>query len=77
MDMGVKLEGTAPGMEDAEETGQISADKLIIWDQFLHPFRGSLKQGRVGCLLVGTDEAAQTFGDGKGKQEMVTWELAF
>ena len=56
MDVGVKLQGTTPGVEDAEEPREICADELFIRDQFLYRFGGSLEQGRVGCPLVLTDE---------------------
>jgi hypothetical protein len=77
MDMGVKLEGAAPGVKDAKETRAICADELFIGDQFLNRFGGSLEQGGVGRPLVVTDEAAQTLRDGKGEHEVVTWELPF
>jgi hypothetical protein len=77
MDMGVKLEGTSPGVEDAEEPREICADKLFIRGQFLHRFGGCLEQGRVGCSLVLANESAQTLWDGKGEQEMMAGELPF
>lgn len=75
MDMGVILEGTSPGVKDAEEPREICADKLFIRDQFLHSFGGGLEQGRVRYSLVLTNESAQIFRDGKSEQEMVTGEL--
>ena len=58
MDMGVKLEGSSPGVKDAQEPREICADELFIGDQSLDRFGRSFKEGRVGCFLVGTDEAA-------------------
>jgi len=77
MDMGVILQGSPPGVQDAEETREICADELLIGDQFLHRFGGSLEQGRVGCPLVLSNEAAQALRDGKGDQKMMTRELPF
>jgi len=67
MDMGVILQGTTPGVQDAEEPREICADELFIRDKFLHRFGGGLEQGRVGCPLVVANEAAQTLRDGKGE----------
>jgi hypothetical protein len=77
MDMGVKLEGPTPGVEDAEEPREICTDKLFIRDRFLHCFGGCLEQGRVGCSLVLANESTQTLWDGKGEQEMMAGELPF
>jgi hypothetical protein len=77
MDMGVKLEGSSPGVEDSEEPREICTDELFIQDKFLHRFGGGLEQGRVGYPLVLANEAAQTLRDGKGEQEMMAGELPF
>ena len=77
MDMGVKLEGTPPGVEDAEEPREICADIMFIQSKLLNSFGGSLEQGRVGYPLVFANEAAQVLRDGKREQEMVTGELPF
>jgi len=77
MDMGVILEGSSPGVKDAEETREISADVMLIRSKFLHSFGGGLEQGRVRYPLVLTNEAAQFLRDGKSEQEMVTGELPF
>lgn len=77
MDMGVKLEGSSPGVKDAEESREISADVMLIRSKFFHRFGGSLEQGRVRYPLVLTNESAQTLRDGKSEQEMVTGELPF
>jgi len=77
MDMGVIVEGSSPGVKDTEESWEITADIVFIEGEFFDGLRGSFKQGRIGDLLVLTDEAAQTLRDGKGEQEMVTGELPF
>jgi hypothetical protein len=77
MEMGVILEGSPPGVQDAEETGQISADEFFIRGEFLHRFGGGFEQGRVGYPLVLANESAQTLRGGKSEQEMVTGELPF
>jgi hypothetical protein len=75
MDMGMILQGSSPGVEDPKETGEISADVLLIKGELFDGLRGGLEQGRVSHPLVLSDEAAQMFRDGKGEQEMVTGEL--
>jgi hypothetical protein len=77
MDMGVKLEGATPGVEDAKEAGEITADVVFVEGEFFDGLRGGLEQGRVSHLLVFSDEAAQAFRDSKREHEMMTWELAF
>jgi hypothetical protein len=77
MNMGVILEGSSPGVKDAEESREISADVMLIRSKFLHSFGGGFEQGRVSCPLVFADEAAQILWDGKSEQEMVTGELPF
>jgi hypothetical protein len=77
MEVGVILQGTSPGVKDAEETREISADVMLIRSKFLHSFGGGLEQGRVRYPLVLTNEAAQILRDGKSEQEMVTGELPF
>jgi hypothetical protein len=75
MEMGVILQGTSPGVKNAEETREISADVMLIRSKFLHSFGGGLEQGRVRYPLVLTNESAQILRDGKSEQEMVTGEL--
>ena len=38
MDMGVKLQGPSPGVKDAEESREISADVMFIRSKFLYSF---------------------------------------
>jgi hypothetical protein len=75
MEMGVILQGTSPGVKNAEETREITADVMLIRSKFLHSFGGGLEQGRVRYPLVLTNESAQILRDGKSEQEMVTGEL--
>ena len=77
MDMGVKLQGTAPGVKDAEESREITADVMLIQGKFLDRFGGSFEQGRVSHALVFTNESAETLRDGESDQEMVAGELPF
>ena len=44
MDMGMILQGASPGMQNAEETGKVSADVLLIQGQFFDGIGGSLEQ---------------------------------
>ena len=75
MDMGMILQGTSPGVEDSEESREITADVFLIRSKFLHSFGRSFEQGRVGEPLVFANEAAKILRDGKSEQEMVTGEL--
>jgi hypothetical protein len=77
VDMGVILQGTPPGVEDAKESREITADILLIRGEFFDSLGGGLEEGRVSHPLVFANEGAQIFGDGKGEQEMMTGELAF
>ena len=77
MDMGVKLQGPSPGVKDAEESREISADVMFIRSKFFDRFGGGFEQGRVSWPLVFANEAAQVLWDGKGEQEMMTGELLF
>ena len=72
MEMGVILQGSSPGVKDAEETREISADVMLIRSKFLHSFGGGIEQGRVRYPLVLTNEAAQFLRDGKSEQETGT-----
>jgi hypothetical protein len=77
MEMGVILEGSSPGVEDAEESREITADVVFVEGEFFDGLGGGLEQGRVSHPLVFANEATQIFRDGKGEQEMMTGELAF
>jgi len=77
MEMGVIFEGSSPGVEDAKESWEITADVVFVEGEFFDGLGGCLEQGRVSHPLVFANEAAQIFRDGKGKQEMMTGELAF
>ena len=75
MDMGVILQGSPPGVKDAEKSWEISADVLLINGEFLDGLGGGFEQGRVSHPLVLSNEAAQILRDGKSEQEMVAGEL--
>ena len=64
MDMGVKLEGSSPGVKDAEESREISADVVLIWSEFLDGVGRGFEQGRISHPLVLTDEAVEVVRDG-------------
>ena len=74
--MGMILQGSAPGMEHAEEAWEVGADMLGILGEFFDGLGGSLEQSGVAKALVLADERAQLLWDGKGDQEVVTRELA-
>ena len=70
------VQGSSPGVQDAEEAGEIGADVLLIEGEFFDGIGGSLEQSGVSQALVSPHEVAQRFWDRKGNQEMVSWELA-
>ena len=76
MDMGMILQGSSPGVQDAEEAGNIGTDVILIEGQFFDGVRGSLEQSGVSQALVLSDEVAQRFWDRKRNEEMVAGELA-
>jgi hypothetical protein len=47
MEMGVILQGTSPGVEDAEESWEITADVVFVEGEFFDGLGGGLEQGRV------------------------------
>jgi hypothetical protein len=75
MDMGVKLQGTSPGVKDPQESRKITADVLFIQSELLDGLGGGFKQGGVRRSLVFTDKVAKLFWDGKGYHEMVAGKL--
>ena len=76
MDMGMVLQGSSPGVKDAEETRQISTEVMLIGGKFFDGLRRGLKQGRVSAALVFADEGAHCFWDRKSDEKMVRGELA-
>jgi len=58
MEMGVILEGSSPGVEDAEESWEITADVVFVEGEFFDGLGGGLEQGRVSHPLVFANEAA-------------------
>ena len=70
------VQGSSPGVQDAEESGEIGPDVLLIEGEFFDGIGGSLEQSRVSQALVLPHEGAQRFWDRKGNQEMVSRELA-
>ena len=47
VNMGMVLQLTAPGMQHAEEAGQIAADVFFIGRKFFDGIGRSFKQGRI------------------------------
>jgi hypothetical protein len=76
VDVGVILQGTSPGVEDAKESWEITADIVFVEGEFFDGLGGGLEEGRVSHPLVFANEATQIFRDGKGEEEMMTGELA-
>ena len=70
------LQGSSPGVQNAEEAGNIGPDVILIEGEFFDGLRGSLEQSGVSHALVLPHEVAQRFWDRKGNEEMVAGELA-
>ena len=47
MDMGMILQGSSPGVQDAEEAREIGTDVLLIEGEFFDGVRGGLEQSGV------------------------------
>ena len=76
VDVGMVLKSSSPGVEHAEEAWEIGTDVFGISDELVDRRRGRLKQSRVPEALVLANEGTQLFGDCKGDQEMMPWQLA-
>jgi hypothetical protein len=76
VDVGMVLKSSSPGVEHAEEAWEIGTDVFGISDELVDRRRGRLKQSRVPDTLVLANEGTQLFGDCKGDQEMMSWQLA-
>lgn len=70
MDVRVVLELSAPGMQDAGETRQVSTDKACLFGEAFDGLRGRFEQGRIGELLMRADEGSEGFGDGEGDEKV-------
>ena len=63
-----------PGMKDREEAWKICADVFGVKGKLFDGLRGGFEHGRIPCSLMGADECAKLFGDGKGNHEVVSGE---
>ena len=70
------VQGSSPGVQDAEEAGEIGPDVLLIEGEFFDGVGGSLEQSGVSQALVLAHERTQLFWDGKRDEEVVTRQLA-
>jgi hypothetical protein len=76
MDMGMILQGSSPGVKDAEEAWEIGPDVLLIKGELFDRRRRGLEQSRVTQALVLAHERTQLLRNGKRDQEVMAWELA-
>ena len=58
VDVGVILQGTSPGVEDAKESREITTDVVFVEGEFFDGLGGCLEEGRVSHPLVFANEAA-------------------
>jgi hypothetical protein len=73
--MGMILELSAPGMQDAGEPREVGPDEALGGGQ---PFEGRgrcLQQGLVRGALMRADEGPEGFGDSEGKEEVRPGQL--
>jgi hypothetical protein len=68
------LELPAPGMQDTRKTGEISADEAGLAGEAFEGFRRRLEHGLGGQPGMGAAEGAQGVRDGKGDEEVRSWE---
>ena len=60
------LQGSSPGVQNAEEAGEIATDVLLIEGEFFDGIGRSLEQSGVSDALVLSYKRAQRFWDGEG-----------
>ena len=66
---------SAPGRQDTRKTGESSAEEAGIAGEALEGFRRRLEQGLGGQPGMRAAEGAQGCRDGKGDEEVRSWEL--
>ena len=75
MDVGVVLELSSPGVQDAGETREVSADETLVFGEPFEGERRGVEQGLVGEALMGADKGTQGLRDGEGAEEVRPREL--
>ena len=70
------LQGSSPGVQDAEEAWEIGTEVFSIKGKFFDRIRRRLEQSGVTGALVLAHERTQLFWDGKRDEEVVTRQLA-
>ena len=68
--MGVVLELSSPGMQDAGETWKVRTDEPLVFGKPFESERRGVEQGLVGDTLVRADEGPQGVRDGEGDEEV-------
>lgn len=73
--MGVVGQLPAPGVQDPEEAGLVSADELrVVGERFDGP-GGRREQGVVAEALMAAEEGPEGLGDGKGEHKRGSGQL--
>jgi hypothetical protein len=70
VDMGVILELSAPGMQDAGEPREVCPDEALVLGQALESHGRRLQQGLVRAALMGADAGSERLRDGAGEEEV-------
>jgi len=65
---------TPPGVQDAEEAGQVPADVTLVPGEGLDGVRGGGEERAIRGPLVAAHKGAQGLGHGEGEEEMVPGE---
>jgi hypothetical protein len=75
VNVGVILQGAAPGVQDSEEPRHIPADVSGVDGQGLDRPRRGREQRPIADPLMPTQEGAQRLGHGEGEQEVLAGQL--
>jgi hypothetical protein len=75
VDVGMEVQRPAPGMQHAEETGQVDAQEPRVACQFLESTGGRVEQGGEPLPWAVDEEGVELLRHGKGDQEVVGGQL--
>jgi hypothetical protein len=75
MDVGVILELSSPGVQDAGKPREVGPDEALVFGEAFESERRGVEHGLVREALMGADKGAQGFRDGESEEEVRPWEL--
>jgi hypothetical protein len=75
MDVGVLLELSSPGVQDAGKPREVGPDAALVFGEAFESERRGVAQGLVGEALMGAEQGARGCRDGAGEEAVRPWEL--